>query len=81
MALVSNHLPRLSTDDTAIWNRIRNLYFDSYFPKDDSIVPKTWEEQLEKKTFHRDNDFDQKLPFMKQAFMWILVHILILKMY
>ena len=72
MALICNKLPRLSADDQAIWNRVRVLPFESKFPKDTSEVPHTFEEQLRQKIFYRDNSLNEKLPYMKEAFMWLM---------
>ena len=72
MTLICNKLPRLSADDQAVWNRVRVLPFESFFPKDSSLVPQTFEEQLKKKIFYRDNTLNEKLPYMKQAFMWLM---------
>jgi P4 family phage/plasmid primase-like protien len=73
LALICNKLPRLSADDQATWNRVRVLMFESCFPKDASIVPKTYEEQKAKKLFPRDNDFGEKIPHMRAPFMWYIL--------
>lgn len=73
MVIVCNKLPRLEAEDQAVWNRIRVLPFESRFPKDPSEVPDSEEEQIRKKIFPRDNKFNEKIPFMKQAFLWILL--------
>lgn len=73
LALICNKLPHLSADDQATWNRVRVLLYESCFPKDSSKVPLTFEEQKEKKIFHRDNDFNEKIPFMRTAFMWYIL--------
>lgn len=76
LAVITNKLLRLSGNDPAIWNRILVLAFEACFPKDSSKVPKTWEEQFDKKIFHRDPNFTEKLPQMRQPFMWLLIQIL-----
>jgi len=75
LGLVSNYMPHIEADDEALWNRILVLPYESWFPKpkDAHKVPKTFEEQLAKKIFHRDDNFNEKLPQMKQPFMWILI--------
>ena len=73
LVLVCNKLPRLPCDDPATWNRIRVMEFQSRFPKNAKEVPKTYEEQVKAKIFPRDEHFSEKLPYMKQAFMWILM--------
>lgn len=70
--MICNRLPRLPCDDPAAWNRIRVLMYESFFPKDHSIVPKTVDEQFKQKIFPRDGTFSEKLPKLKSAFMWIL---------
>lgn len=67
-----NKLPRLPCDDPAAWNRIRVLLFESCFPKDQSLVPESVEEQFRQKIFPRNPTFSEKLPKLKQAFMWLL---------
>jgi P4 family phage/plasmid primase-like protien len=73
LVLVCNKLPRLPCDDPATWNRIRVMEFQSRFPKNAKEVPKIYEEQVKAKIFPRDEHFSEKLPYMKQAFMWILM--------
>jgi len=72
LVLVCNKLPRLPCDDPATWNRIRVLEFESRFPKNASEVPKTFEEQIQKKVFPRDENMSEKLNYMKWPFMWML---------
>ena len=72
LVLVCNKLPRLPAEDQATWNRVRVLTFESNFPKDPSIVPPTFEEQLKRKIFYRDPTLSDKFPYMKSAFMWIM---------
>lgn len=76
IALICNTLPRLSSQDPAHWNRIRVLPFEAKFPKNAAEVPKTLEEQIKKKIFPRNSNFNEKLPQMKQALMWLLVQTL-----
>lgn len=71
MCLVTNGLPRLPSDDQAIWNRVRVLPFESTFPKDTSLVPDLFEEQLKQKIFERDDNISEKFDNMKQALMWV----------
>jgi P4 family phage/plasmid primase-like protien len=72
IALICNKLPSIGSTDPAIWNRVRVLPFESKFPKNNDEVPPTFEEQIEKKIFYRDNTFSEKLPGLKQAFVWLL---------
>jgi P4 family phage/plasmid primase-like protien len=76
MVLICNLLPRLSADDPATWNRIKVLLFEAWFPKNPNMVPKDFGEQMKKKIFYRDSTLSEKLPSLKQAFMWILVQTL-----
>ena len=73
LVLVCNKLPRLPCDDPATWNRIRVMEFQSRFPKNAKEVPKSYEAQVKAKVFPRDEHFSEKLPYMKQAFMWMLM--------
>ncbi len=75
ISLICNKLPKLKESDSAVFNRIEVLTFESWFPKDQTLVPKTFEEQMAKKIFPRDSSFSEKLPNMRQAFMWYLVQI------
>jgi P4 family phage/plasmid primase-like protien len=71
LVFVCNHLPNLPADDQATWNRVRVVPFESRFPKEDFLVPHTFEEQIAKKIFKRDPELNEKLPGMRQAFMWM----------
>jgi P4 family phage/plasmid primase-like protien len=72
LAFICNKLPKIPCEDTATWERIRRLVFESYFPKNPFLVPMTWEEQVKKKIFPRDDKLTEKLPDMAQAFAWIM---------
>jgi putative DNA primase/helicase len=72
MCLVCNKLPRISSEETAIWNRLLVLPYESRFPKNNNDVPKTFAEQLAKKTFYRDPMLSEKLSTMKEAFVWLM---------
>ena len=72
LALICNKLPRLNAEDQAVWNRTRVLPFEAYFPKNSSEVPPTWEEQMRKKIFYRDDTLGERLDHLKSAFMWIM---------
>jgi putative DNA primase/helicase len=74
LSLICNKLPRLTSEDQAVWNRVRVLTFESFFPKDSSIVPVDFEEQLRRKIFYRDNSLNEKLPYMKRAFMFMMIN-------
>ena len=72
IALICNKLPSIGSDDPAIWNRVRVLPFESKFPKNNDEVPVSFEEQIQKKIFHRDNNFSEKIPSLRQAFVWLM---------
>lgn len=72
LCLVCNKLLRLSGGDPAMWARIDVLPFESKFPKSASEVPDSVEEQFRKKIFPRDPNFADKLPRLRQPFMWLL---------
>jgi phage/plasmid-associated DNA primase len=73
LALISNKLPKLPASDTGVWSRIRVLPHLALFPKDQTLVPKTIEEQYRQKIFPRDPLFNEKLPRFKSAMMWLMV--------
>ena len=72
MTLICNKLPRISSEEEAIWNRVRVLPYESRFPKNNTEVPLTFEEQLKAKVFFRDPHLGEKLRHMKEAFMWLM---------
>lgn len=73
LCLICNKLPKITSDDQAIWNRVRVLNFESTFPKDPKLVPATAEEQFRKKIFYRDASLSERLQYMKHAFLWIMI--------
>lgn len=76
LGLITNKLVHLTGSDTAIWNRILVLPFEARFPKNPADVPMSTEEQFAKKIFHRDANFSEKLPSMRQPLMWLLIQVL-----
>lgn len=77
LIMICNKPPTIpnSQNDQATWNRVRIIPFESKFPKDKSLVPNTFEEQLEKKIFHRDVNFSDKIPQMIEGVAWMLLDI------
>lgn len=73
LCLICNKLPKIVSDDQAIWNRVRVLNFESKFPKSDADVPATEEEQIQKKIFKREPTLNERLPYLKNAFLWIMI--------
>lgn len=76
LSLICNKLPKIDASDPATWNRLRNIVFESKFLADISKVPKTIEEQYQKKIFLRDPLLVEKMSKWRQAFMYMLVKIL-----
>lgn len=77
LIMVCNKPPVIenSQSDQATWNRTRLIPFESFFPKDNSLVPDTWEEQLKQKIFPRDPNFSDKIPDMLEGVAWYLLYI------
>ncbi len=72
LGLICNKLPQIPNADQATWNRIRIIPFESTFTDDAPTDPN---EQLRKKIFPVDRDFeDKKLPGMLEAFAWFLLN-------
>lgn len=72
LAFICNKKPKVQTDDSATWNRVRVLPFESRFPKDESIIPTTFKEQVEKRIFPRDHTLNERLHRFRGAFIWML---------
>jgi len=72
LALICNDPPKMEETDQAAWNRLRVIPFESCFCSD---APNTLEEQLEKKKFPIDRQFDKKIPSMLEAFVFQLIEI------
>lgn len=75
--MICNKPPIISNSqyDEAVWNRVRTIPFESTFPRDNSLVPDTEEEQIEKKMFPRDPNFADKIPEMLEGVAFYLLHI------
>ena len=72
LGFICNKLPRLNADDQATWNRVRVLTFESRFPKNNSEVPSSWDDQMKKKVFYRDSKLSERFEHLKAAFMWMM---------
>lgn len=70
LALICNKLPRLPSDEQAIWNRIRVIPFEATFTSD---YPEDPDEQLRQKRFPKDELLEDKLEGMAEAFGWYLL--------
>lgn len=68
-----NDLPGVTTNDPAVWNRIRVIPFESTFTDN---PPEDEDEQFRTKTFKKDENFDEKLEKMLEPLFWILVKLL-----
>lgn len=71
LVLICNDPPLIPNGDKATWNRIRVIPFESTFCDD---APDTYEEQLLTKRFPVDLQFNEKIPDMLEALLWILLH-------
>ena len=70
MWLICNKLPNLTASDTAVWNRVRRVIFESKFPKDPKMVPATLAERFRRRIFPRDDFLNERLDFWKQPMMY-----------
>lgn len=70
--LVCNHVLPIPASEIAVWNRIRLIPFESNFCFDPKEVPATEEEQIRTKTFEADPYFQEKIPRLAPAFLWLL---------
>lgn len=50
LVVICNKLPKIGSDDQAVWNRVRVLDFESRFVNEDQC-PSTFEEQIKQKIF------------------------------
>lgn len=70
LILICNEMPTIPDADDAIATRLRAVPFLSTWTKN---APKTEEEQFKKRLFPVDRDFNNKIPALAPAFLWILV--------
>jgi len=76
LVVISNKLPKIEFSDQATWNRIRVIPFETtfYLDPNDERIPKTYEEQIQKKIFPADKEFSKnKLPSLLSALAWVLL--------
>lgn len=74
--VATNKLPKIkhSMGDTALWDRIRVIEFESRFcRKDDPDLPSSFEEQMKVKKFETNIHFSDCLPQMAEAFAYYLL--------
>ena len=70
--IICNDLPSLSSNEPAVWSRLRILPFESKFDTDEA--PSTYEEQLEKKIFPRDEHLNNKLSQFLSPLAFTLIN-------
>lgn len=68
--LIANRIPSIPDCQEAIWNRTRVIYFDSKWRTD---APEDPDEQFRTGVFKMDRFFDQNIPKMAPALLWIFV--------
>ncbi len=69
LVMITNDLPGVTTNDPAVWNRLRVIPFESTFTDN---PPADEEEQFRTKTFLKDENFDEKLENMLEPLFWML---------
>lgn len=69
LVMICNDLPGVTTNDPAVWNRLRVIPFEATFTDN---PPADEEEQFRTKTFLKDENFDEKLENMLEPFFWML---------
>lgn len=72
LIFVTNELPRVPSNDAGFYNRLRIILFESIFV-DPEDAPENEDEQFESRIFPKDNNFDDKLNNLLEAFAWILI--------
>ena len=74
--IICNTIPQLPTDaDDATRNRFRVIEFETkFYPANDPRIPKSYEEQWEKKIFPIDGSISQKVGSMLAPLAWYLIN-------
>lgn len=70
--LICNKLPTIKNADTAFWNRVRVIPFESEFISENKCST-DYEEQILQKKFPKDKQFGEKIPQLIQPFAWYLI--------
>lgn len=70
MIILCNRLPNLSSNEQAVWNRMRVIPFQSTFKKD---APKNEDEQLKEKVFPKIAHFEDIIPEIITVFNYYLL--------
>lgn len=68
-----NTLPGFRYADTATFDRVRVIPFESTFCRASDPAPDTYEEQVKQKRFPMDPNFSNKIPQLIEPFAWILL--------
>jgi phage/plasmid-associated DNA primase len=68
--LIANKIPPIPDCQEAIWNRTRVIEFLSRWT---SNAPEDLDEQFKQGIFQMDRFFDNQIPLMAPAFLWIIV--------
>jgi phage/plasmid-associated DNA primase len=70
--IVCNKALSIPSNEPAICGRMKLVPFDAYFARKKSEVPATVEEQMAKKIFYADPFFQDKVPRLAPAFLWLM---------
>jgi phage/plasmid-associated DNA primase len=71
--LLCNATPQIQkNEDQAVWNRIKIIDFESTFV-DPNKAPTTWEEQLKKRIFPKNKEFNKEMKKYESAFCYYLI--------
>lgn len=70
LTIITNELPDLDHADSATFNRIRVIPFESKFDDD---APESYEEQMKQKHFFADKHFERKIPYLLEPLAWFLI--------
>lgn len=75
LIFICNRLPSVRGSDTAFWNRIRVIPFETTFVRANATIPcpATYEEQLLQKRFPMDTNFIGKIPDLLEPLAWLLL--------
>lgn len=70
LSFICNKLPEFVNADTATFNRVRVIQFESTFTEK---APENEEDQIKQKRFPVDRDFDKKIQYLIQPLAWFLI--------
>lgn len=72
IVLLCNKLPRLDSNDPAVWNRIRVIPYEAEFC-DKSKCPESLEQQYKEKKFVKDENFSDKIVDLIEPLAYFLL--------